>query len=100
MIRRPPRSTLFPYTTLFRSEDGVTIARSTIGPNVSISAGSTISDSVLRDSIVGEKTTILRSELHDSVIGDEVVLEGLTGSTTIGDHSEVREERGERREES
>src|SRR2546426_4226530 len=25
MIRRPPRSTLFPYTTLFRSVDGPTI---------------------------------------------------------------------------
>src|SRR3712207_9192540 len=25
MIRRPPRSTLFPYTTLFRSDDAVTI---------------------------------------------------------------------------
>src|SRR2546426_8622047 len=24
MIRRPPRSTLFPYTTLFRSHDSVT----------------------------------------------------------------------------
>src|SRR5256885_4955797 len=24
MIRRPPRSTLFPYTTLFRSEDACT----------------------------------------------------------------------------
>src|SRR2546430_12747250 len=24
MIRRPPRSTLFPYTTLFRSEEGAT----------------------------------------------------------------------------
>src|SRR2546422_10541365 len=24
MIRRPPRSTLFPYTTLFRSGDGAT----------------------------------------------------------------------------
>src|SRR5258708_18904056 len=24
MIRRPPRSTLFPYTTLFRSERGMT----------------------------------------------------------------------------
>src|SRR2546428_5225697 len=24
MIRRPPRSTLFPYTTLFRSKEGVT----------------------------------------------------------------------------
>src|SRR2546427_4553208 len=26
MIRRPPRSTLFPYTTLFRSHQGVTAA--------------------------------------------------------------------------
>jgi len=25
MIQRPPRSTLFPYTTLFRSEKAVTI---------------------------------------------------------------------------
>src|SRR3712207_8056806 len=25
MIRRPPRSTLFPYTTLFRSDDGVEV---------------------------------------------------------------------------
>src|SRR2546430_15564244 len=27
MIRRPPRSTLFPYTTLFRSEEGFLAAR-------------------------------------------------------------------------
>src|SRR3712207_7412628 len=27
MIRRPPRSTLFPYTTLFRSEDVVGLGR-------------------------------------------------------------------------
>src|SRR3712207_7088360 len=26
MIRRPPRSTLFPYTTLFRSDDRVDVA--------------------------------------------------------------------------
>src|SRR5260370_29674203 len=26
MIRRPPRSTLFPYTTLFRSEVGIDLA--------------------------------------------------------------------------
>src|SRR2546428_5852178 len=25
MIRRPPRSTLFPYTTLFRSENGASV---------------------------------------------------------------------------
>src|SRR3712207_7541856 len=29
MIRRPPRSTLFPYTTLFRSEDGVRLGHPT-----------------------------------------------------------------------
>src|SRR3712207_8135752 len=28
MIRRPPRSTLFPYTTLFRSQDRPAAARS------------------------------------------------------------------------
>src|SRR3712207_7633049 len=28
MIRRPPRSTLFPYTTLFRSEEGLLVGGS------------------------------------------------------------------------
>src|SRR5438067_3959397 len=31
MIRRPPRSTLFPYTTLFRSEPGVRLGRDVRG---------------------------------------------------------------------
>src|SRR3712207_9166127 len=30
MIRRPPRSTLFPYTTLFRSQGGVIFADSAV----------------------------------------------------------------------
>src|SRR3712207_8401854 len=32
MIRRPPRSTLFPYTTLFRSEPARVLARDARGP--------------------------------------------------------------------
>src|SRR3712207_7202949 len=32
MIRRPPRSTLFPYTTLFRSGQDHHLARATVGP--------------------------------------------------------------------
>src|SRR3712207_8899973 len=31
MIRRPPRSTLFPYTTLFRSADGFQIRQRQLG---------------------------------------------------------------------
>src|SRR3712207_7252742 len=32
MIRRPPRSTLFPYTTLFRSRAGERVSRSACRP--------------------------------------------------------------------
>jgi glucose-1-phosphate thymidylyltransferase len=71
-------------------EDGVTIRRSTVGPNVSVSAGSVIEDSTVRDAIIGEKTRIVKSELHDSIVGDEVVLEGFKGAGTVGDHSELR----------
>src|SRR5258707_10973848 len=34
MIRRPPRSTLFPYTTLFRSKHGVRVAVDVDEPRV------------------------------------------------------------------
>src|SRR3712207_9089036 len=39
MIRRPPRSTLFPYTTLFRSDDDVAAAVAADGTG----AGKTVS---------------------------------------------------------
>src|SRR3712207_8934292 len=34
MIRRPPRSTLFPYTTLFRSADGLFSFAFRVGPGM------------------------------------------------------------------
>src|SRR3712207_9587925 len=34
MIRRPPRSTLFPYTTLFRSEPAVQELAAILGPEL------------------------------------------------------------------
>src|SRR5438477_7610197 len=36
MIRRPPRSTLFPYTTLFRSLPRVSNPRETLDPRASL----------------------------------------------------------------
>src|SRR5256885_15004916 len=39
MIRRPPRSTLFPYTTLFRSEFRVSVARDPLRIGVSRPSG-------------------------------------------------------------
>jgi glucose-1-phosphate thymidylyltransferase len=75
-------------------EDGVAISDdSVIGPNVSIGAGSVIDGSRIRDTVIGGRTRIARCELANSLVGDEVVLAGVNGEVTIGDHSEVRSER-------
>src|SRR5260221_8963373 len=39
MIRRPPRSTLFPYTTLFRSEEHAAAARERLAAAVEAEMG-------------------------------------------------------------
>src|SRR5256885_4378534 len=39
MIRRPPRSTLFPYTTLFRSHHFSYLGDAEVGQDVNIGAG-------------------------------------------------------------
>src|SRR3712207_8736218 len=39
MIRRPPRSTLFPYTTLFRSAPGTKVAPAPRSANTAVSDG-------------------------------------------------------------
>jgi len=71
-------------------EDGVTLRGSTLGPNVSVSAGSSIEDSELRDTIIGAKSRVRRSSLTNSIVGDEAIVEGIRGELTISDHSEVR----------
>src|SRR5258708_17834280 len=45
MIRRPPRSTLFPYTTLFRSRSGGAVSSSAVRLARSTSASRTVSSS-------------------------------------------------------
>src|SRR3712207_7198764 len=50
MIRRPPRSTLFPYTTLFRSPAGA---------GVTTSGGGVIPAGVLVASLVGDQQAAL-----------------------------------------
>jgi glucose-1-phosphate thymidylyltransferase len=70
-------------------EDGVTIRRSIVGPNVSVSRGTVIEDSTIRDSIIGEQSKIVKATLHDSLIGNGVVLQGFKGDATVGDHSEL-----------
>src|SRR5256885_7573312 len=58
MIRRPPRSTLFPYTTLFRSVCGVA---STPAPSCSTSACARAWSATRRQAGVDRKSTRLNS---------------------------------------
>jgi glucose-1-phosphate thymidylyltransferase len=54
-----------------RIEDDVTIENSTIGPNVTIEAGSTIIGSTLANSLVGRGVQVRNAKVTGSVIGDK-----------------------------
>ena len=73
-------------------EDGVTIRNSTIGPNVSLGRGTVVEGSQLRDTIIGEESRIIDSTLTNSLVGEAAVVEGVRGSITIADHSEIHAE--------
>lgn len=71
-------------------EDDVTLSNATIGPNVSIGAGSKVDGSTLSHTVIGKKATVKGSTLKNSLIGDDVTIEGFSGELTISDHSEIR----------
>src|SRR5689334_24511913 len=62
MIRRPPRSTLFPYTTLFRSAPSTTSATTLFGVGKSSGGGSSPGIGSRRRS--EEHTSELQSQFH------------------------------------
>src|SRR5438309_5472797 len=64
MIRRPPRSTLFPYTTLFRSEQQQSCVRDS--PIVFRSCNGVGVNAARRTSIWCRRTGLKRSEEHTS----------------------------------
>src|SRR2546427_8999401 len=64
MIRRPPRSTLFPYTTLFRSVILITHieqVRDGLDRVIRVSYDATTGASVVRDDTADRKSTRLNS---------------------------------------
>ena len=70
-------------------ENGVTVLRSTIGPNVSIEKGSVITDSELAHTIVGARCTLAGCRLSHSMLGANVVVKNFRGAASLGDHSEI-----------
>ncbi len=71
-------------------EEDVVLERSTVGPNVTIESGTVVRESTLKDAIVGRSCRIERSRLDGALLGDDVTVEGLHGSASLGSHAEVR----------
>ena len=70
-------------------EDGVTIEKSEIGPNVSLEKGTAVENSKLSHTIVGAGSVIRNSTLEKSMLGDRVTVSGIKGSTSLGADSEL-----------
>src|SRR3712207_6857045 len=66
MIRRPPRSTLFPYTTLFRSR--LTYASRTVPVTVNLTTGT--AGVTGEQDTVADFTSVLGGSGADTLIGD------------------------------
>ena len=70
-------------------EDGVTIVRSTIGPNVTVEKGTSIADSTVAHTMIGQQCQVANAKLSHSMLGSRVVVTGYQGTVSLGDDSHV-----------
>jgi glucose-1-phosphate thymidylyltransferase len=85
-----PRCTILPPV---RIEDGVTIHDATVGPNVTLEAGSTVIESAVAESIVGRAARITRATVRGSLVGDGTVIadrELIDSVADLGDIAPAR----------
>jgi glucose-1-phosphate thymidylyltransferase len=68
---------------------GCKIKSAIIGPHVAIGANTTISHSIVRDSIIGSYTNLFEVVLDNSLIGSDASVKGLSRSLNIGDNTEI-----------
>jgi glucose-1-phosphate thymidylyltransferase len=70
-------------------EDGVTLKDATVGPNVSVEAGSSIVGSTIANSILGRGVQVINATVKGSVVGDQQVIEGRQVEDSVMDAGEL-----------
>ncbi len=70
-------------------DEGVTLRHATVGPNVTIEAGSEVRDSTIENSILGRNVRVIGATVRDSVVGDDQVIEGKTIECSVLDAGEM-----------
>ena len=69
--------------------EGCTISNAIIGPHVAVGPNTTITQSIIRDSIIGGFTNLHEVVLDNSLIGSDASVKGLSRSLNIGDNTEI-----------
>ncbi|MBK7344524.1 MAG: NTP transferase domain-containing protein [Saprospiraceae bacterium] len=69
--------------------ENCSISHSIIGPNVSIGANTRIYTSMIRESIVGNFSSLEEVVLHHSIIGNDSAIHGPRQSLNTGDNTEI-----------
>ena len=67
--------------------DGVEIKDSVVGPYVSIGRNTKIESSILENTVIGEETVIIDSNLSNSMVGNFVEYVGRKSELSISDYS-------------
>jgi glucose-1-phosphate thymidylyltransferase len=81
-----PGSIVIPPVSI---DPSVVVERSVVGPHVSVAAGATILDSVVRNSILNANARVERSLLDSSLIGEGAVVLGHYQRLNVGDSSVI-----------
>src|SRR3712207_9441435 len=90
MIRRPPRSTLFPYTTLFRSDDGLGIAaQDATGEQVDRHLAAALLGNEFREPLRAQPMRVLRG-LNKSELEGAFLHLGLSAACSQQDRKSTR----------
>lgn len=69
--------------------EGCDIKNSIVGPNVTIGEQTTISYSIIKDSIIGSFADLYDIVLNNSLIGSDTEVKGESRSLNIGDNTEI-----------
>ena len=70
--------------------DNVTITNSVVGPHVSVSAGASIMDSRVANSIVQSAAVVRHANVENSMIGNNASLSGQPADLSLGDFNVLR----------
>jgi glucose-1-phosphate thymidylyltransferase len=70
--------------------EGVVVENSTVGPHVSLGAGTEIFGSKIENTIIQSNSVITDSELSNSMIGNFVSFSGKSSDASIGDYSQMK----------